>query len=110
MVRLEDRFNSLLQEEDKKHERRAKELSELESKIDKYHNDLKEIKEIDEIRCKMNNGYLKKLGFPPDNKWDVVKSYLYIYGGMFLLAGAVWFGGAILFAAVVVLYELAIGV
>ncbi|HFK1409663.1 hypothetical protein ABE47_21080 [Bacillus thuringiensis] len=107
MVRLEDRFNSLLQEEDKKHERRAKELSELESKIDKYHNDLKE---IDEIRCKMNNDYLKKLGFPPDNKWDVVKSYLYIYGGMFLLAGAVWFGGAILFAAVVVLYELVVGV
>ncbi|MED2871134.1 hypothetical protein P4268_08015 [Bacillus thuringiensis] len=103
MVRLEDRFNSLLQEEDKKHERRDKELSELESKIDKYHNDLKE---IDEIRRKMNNDYLKKLGFPPDNKWDVVKSYLYIYGGMFLLAGAVWFGGAILFAAVVVLYEL----
>ncbi|MHA2896080.1 hypothetical protein [Bacillus cereus] len=107
MVRLEDRFNSLLQEEDKKQERRAKELSELESKIDKCHNDLKE---IDEIRCKMNNGYLKKLGFPPDNKWDIVKSYLYIYGGMFLLAGAVWFGGAILFAAIVVLYELAVGV
>ncbi|HHB1654156.1 TPA: hypothetical protein ACOQ0H_003311 [Bacillus cereus] len=107
MVRLEDRFNSLFQEKDKKHERRAKELSELESKIDECHNDLKE---IDEIRCKMNNGYLKKLGFPPDNKWDVVKSYLYIYGGMFLLAGAVWFGGAILLAAVVVLYELAAGV
>lgn len=107
MVRLEDRFNSLLQDEDKKHERRTKELSELESKIKKYHNDLKE---IDEIRYRMSNGYLKKLGFPPDNKWDVVKSYLYIYGGMFLLAGAVWFGGAILLAAVVVLYELAVGV
>ncbi|TKH64933.1 hypothetical protein FC680_05245 [Bacillus cereus] len=107
MERLEDRFNSLLQEEDKKHERRAKELSELEGKIDECHNDLKE---IDEIRCKMNDSYLKKLGFPPDNKWDVVKSYSYIYGAMFLLAGAVWFGGAILLAAVVVLYELVVGV
>ncbi|MBJ8203870.1 hypothetical protein JDS91_21340 [Bacillus cereus] len=83
MVKLEHRFKSLLEEEDRKAEEQA--------------------------RMKSESG-LKKLGFPPDSKWDVVKSYLYIYGGMFLLAGAVWFGGAILFATVVVLYELAVGV
>ncbi|PEW72850.1 hypothetical protein CN448_05840 [Bacillus cereus] len=83
MVKLERRFKSLLEEEDRKAEEQAR---------------------------KKNNSGLKKLGFPPDNKWDVVKSYLYIYGGMFLLAGAVWFGGAILFAVVLVLYELAVGV
>lgn len=69
----------------------------------------KSLLEEEQARKKNNSG-LKKLGFPPDNKWDVVKSYLYIYGGMFLLAGAVWFGGAILFAVVLVLYELAVGV
>ncbi|HDX9612733.1 hypothetical protein [Bacillus toyonensis] len=83
MVKLEHRFKSLLEEENGKAEEQTR---------------------------KKNNSGLKKLGFPPDNKWDVVKSYLYIYGGMFLLAGAVWFGGAILLAAVVVLYELAVGV
>ncbi|KAB2395267.1 MULTISPECIES: hypothetical protein [Bacillus cereus group] len=83
MVKLERRFKSLLEEKDRKAEEQA---------------------------CKKSDSGLKKLGFPPDNKWDVAKSYLYIYGGMFLLAGAVWFGGAILFAAIVVLYELAVGV
>ncbi|PDZ01381.1 hypothetical protein COD89_13995 [Bacillus thuringiensis] len=83
MVKLEHRFKSLLEEKDRK--------------------------TVEQVRQKNNSG-LKKLGFPPDNKWDVVKSYLYIYGGMFLLAGAVWFGGAILFAVVLVLYELAVGV
>ncbi|MEC3155440.1 hypothetical protein CN959_06570 [Bacillus cereus] len=88
MVKLEHRFKSLLEEEDRKAE---------------------ELQTVEQARRKNNSG-LKKLGFPPDTKWDVVKSYLYIYGGMFLLAGAVWFGGAILFAVVLVLYELAIGV
>ncbi|MFJ7761966.1 hypothetical protein [Bacillus toyonensis] len=88
MVKLEHRFKSLLEEGDRK-------AAELQT-VKQAH--------------KKNNSGLKKLGFPPDNKWDVVKSYLYIYGGMFLLAGAVWFGGAILFAAVLVLYELAVGV
>ncbi|PEC09593.1 hypothetical protein [Bacillus toyonensis] len=83
MVKLEHRFKSLLEEENRKAEEQTR---------------------------KKNNSGFKKLGFPPDNKWDVVKSYLYIYGGMFLLAGAVWFGGAILLAAVVALYELAVGV
>lgn len=83
MVKLEHRFKSLLEEEDRKAEEQARQK---------------------------NNSGIKKLGFPPDDKWDVVKSYLYIYGGMFLLAGTVWFGGAILLAAVVVLYELAVGV
>lgn len=82
MVKLEHRFKSLLEEEDRKAEEQAR---------------------------KKGDSGLKKLGFPPDSKWDVVKSYLYIYGGMFLLAGTVWFGGAILLAAVVVLYELAVG-
>lgn len=84
MVKLEHRFKSLLEEEDRK--------------------------ALEQDCKKKSNSGLKKLGFPPDNKWDVAKSYLYIYGGMFLLAGAVWFGGAILLATIVVLYELAVGV
>lgn len=84
VVKLEHRFKSLLEGEDRK--------------------------ALEQARKKKSNSGLKKLGFPPDNKWDVAKSYLYIYGGMFLLAGAVWFGGAILLAAIVVLYELAVGV
>lgn len=89
MVKLEHRFKSLLEEEDRK---------------------VEELQALEQARKKKSNSGLKKLGFPPDNKWDVAKSYLYIYGGMFLLAGAVWFGGAILLAAIVVIYELAVGV
>lgn len=131
MVRLGDRFNSLLKSDEEEREELKERLRATEERINTMNEQLEKDKEYlaqrrSEGLAKQNTDSelvrlvkerqdrsakrFKRIGYPPETLWDHIKFHSFRWGVAFVLAVAVGLGGLALLGGVIIIYELIIGV